>query len=191
LSSYLYGNPESLPISESALLSVNNPYGLSKKLAEESCSFYYNSLAVNTVIIRPFNVYGPGQSTQFLIPMIIEKVNLRKEIEVKDLNPKRDFIFVEDLVNAIIASIKLDTGFHIFNIGSGLSYSVAEIIEHIQRIEGTSLSVKSFAETRPGEILETKADISKAKKILGWSPKWSIESGISQTISIIKNNLKK
>jgi nucleoside-diphosphate-sugar epimerase len=186
LSSYLYGNPDHLPISELATLHVNNPYGLSKKIAEESCSFYFNNFGVNTVILRPFNVYGPGQVTDFLIPMIIDQVMSRKAIKVKDLNPKRDYIYIDDLINAIIDSIKLDNGLYILNIGSGTSYSVAEVIEYIQKIEGTTLSVTSSNEKRPDEIMETKADISKAKEIMGWSPKWSLELGIAQTISVLK-----
>jgi GDP-4-dehydro-6-deoxy-D-mannose reductase len=189
LSSYLYGNPEHLPISESANLYVNNPYGLSKKIAEESCTFYFNNFGVKTVILRPFNVYGPGQSADFLIPIIIDQVISRKSIEVKDLNPKRDYIYIDDLIRAIIDAIELDNGLFIFNLGSGISYSVAEVIECIQRIEGTTLPVKSSGEKRPGEIMETKADISKAKHVMGWSPRWSLELGIAETISEIKKKV--
>ena len=189
LSSYLYGNPDHLPISESANLHVNNPYGLSKKIAEESCTFYFNNVGVSTVILRPFNVYGPGQSADFLIPIIIDQVISRKSIEVKDLNPKRDYIYIDDLIRAIINAIELDNGLFIFNLGSGISYSVAEVIECIQRIEGTTLPVTSSGEKRPGEIMETKADISKAKHVMGWSPRWSLELGIAETISEIKKKV--
>ena len=183
LSSYLYGNPQFLPVSESAPLCVNNPYGLSKKFAEEICSFYYNNFGLNTVVIRPFNVYGPGQSSDFLIPSIIDHVISRKKIKVKDLNPKRDYIYIDDLVDVIIDALNLESGLHIFNVGSGISYSVAEVIECIQKIEGTDLSVTSSCEIRSGEIVETKADISKAKEVMGWFPKWTLEMGITETIS--------
>jgi nucleoside-diphosphate-sugar epimerase len=186
LSSYLYGNPEYLPIPELATLCVNNPYGLSKKIAEECCSFYFNNFGVKTVIFRPFNVYGPGQSSNFLIPILIDQVMSRKAIKVKDLNPKRDYIYIHDLVDAIIDALKLESGLHFFNLGSGISYSVAEVIECIQKIEGTDLSVTSSYEKRPGEIVETIADISKAKQVMGWSPKWTLELGITETISEIK-----
>ena len=74
LSSYLYGNPKILPIPESAPIIANSPYALSKKIAEEVCRYYAESFGVSIIILRPFNVYGPGQSRQFLIPSIINQM---------------------------------------------------------------------------------------------------------------------
>lgn len=178
LSSYLYGNPQSLPIPETAALIATNPYALSKKLAEEACQFYSDRFGINITILRPFNVYGPGQPANFLIPSIVRQVCAGCTIEVKDLEPRRDYVFITDLVDALLKSVKPPNGIDIFNIGSGKSYSVAELIQIAQRIKNTNLEVVSSTERRREEIMDTVADISYANKKLGWQPIVSLEDGI-------------
>ena len=183
LSSYLYGKPEKLPIPESASLKTNNPYALSKKLAEEACGFYANHFGVKTTILRPFNVYGPGQAASFLIPSIIHQMTAGNIIRVEDLEPKRDYIYIDDLVDAIMQSVDLDQPFNIFNVGTGVSYSVAEVIHFIQKIKGTNRIVQSNGQRRLEEVMDTQADITKASKVLGWRPKWSLASGLQKILS--------
>ena len=178
LSSYLYGNPKKVPISENTIVDPTNPYTLSKKIAEDICKFYSEKFRVKTLILRPFNVYGKNQKEIFLIPSIIKQINLLKEINVKDLKPKRDFIYIKDLVEAIIKTLNLEKSFEIINIASGLSYSVEEVISFIQKIKGTNLTIKSSNENRIDEIMDTQADIKKAKKLLDWQPIWTLEKGI-------------
>jgi GDP-4-dehydro-6-deoxy-D-mannose reductase len=182
LSSYLYGNPIKLPISESAPLVANNPYALSKKLAEEVCRFYSDFYGVKVTIFRPFNVYGPGQSEQFLIPSVINQARAGNVIRVKDLQPKRDYIHIEDLVDAIIKAVATPLDFDVFNIGTGVSYSVAELIDIIQHIMGTRLEVQTDGEKRIGEIMDTQADITKASDILEWVPKFSLRTGLEKML---------
>lgn len=182
LSSYLYGNPIKLPISESAPLVANNPYALSKKLAEEVCKFYSDFYGVKITIFRPFNVYGRGQSEQFLIPSIINQARTGKIIRVKDLEPKRDYIHIEDLVDAIIKAVAMPLEFDVFNIGVGVSYSAAELIDIIQNIMGTSLDVQVAGEKRIGEIMDTQADITRALEILDWTPKFSLRTGLEKML---------
>jgi nucleoside-diphosphate-sugar epimerase len=182
ISSYLYGNPSNLPINELAPISIPNPYALSKKAAEDYCRFYAESYKINMVIIRPFNLYGFGQSNNFLIPEIILQVLNGKAIHIKDLEPKRDYIYIKDFIEAIIKCIDFHR-FEIFNIGSGISYSVGEIIQMIQDICETDLPVISAAEKRPAEILDTIADISKARELLHWTPVTSMKEGLSIIIS--------
>ncbi len=187
ISSYLYGNPANLPIDESSPIFTPNPYALSKKIAEDFCTFYADNYHLSTVIIRPFNIYGPGQPTSFLIPMLIKQVLTNKEIKVKDLEPKRDYIYIADLVNAIIKALQL-TNFNIINIGSGTSYSVAEIIGLIQEICGTDYQVFSSGTKRPAEIMDTVAGIIKAAEILHWQPIVSMKAGLLQIVQLEKNS---
>jgi len=182
LSSYLYGNPSKLPIPESSPLVAMNPYTLSKKLAEEVCKFYADIYGVKIIILRPFNVYGSGQSDRFLIPSLINQVRSKNTVSVQNLEPRRDFIYIDDLVDAIIKAMEIQLDFDIFNIGSGVSYSVAELIEIIQNIQGTSAGVKVDGERRIGEVMDTQADITKAFDVLGWSPKYSLYSGLEKML---------
>lgn len=183
LSSYLYGNPVSLPIPETAPLLAQNPYALSKKLAEEVCVFYSENFGINITILRPFNIYGLGQHESFLIPSIIRQIREGKEIRVKDLEPKRDYVYITDVVRAISKALHCKQRFNIFNIASGISHSVEEVINLIQHTMGTNIPVHSDEERRKGEIMNTVADITKAKLLLDWEPKWTLSQGIQQIIS--------
>ena len=182
VSSYLYGDPVSLPICESASLSALNPYAFSKKLAEDVCLFYMDAFGVNPLILRPFNVYGAYQSASFLIPSIVSQVRAGHTIHVKDLEPKRDYVYVKDFVDAISKGIdgRINTG--IFNIGSGVSYSVGELIATIQGVLGTSLPVVSKDQRRPGEIMDSVADIGAACRELGWTPRFSLADGLQDML---------
>jgi len=133
-------------------------------------------------IIRPFNVYGIGQPKDFLIPSLISQIKNSNIIKVKDLEPKRDYVYIDDLITAIISSVNTINGYKIFNIGSGESYSVAELIQTLQKIAGTNLSIESLNERRKDEIMNTVADISKAKLELNWQPKITLYQGLSTLI---------
>ncbi len=182
LSSYLYGVPNAVPISESADLKPNNPYALSKKLAEDTCQFYSSFYDIDVTILRLFNIYGPRQDNRFLIPSIINQVLYKESVQVKDLDPRRDYVYIDDLVNSILYAIESPQRFDIFNIGSGISYSVAEVISLIQQLAGTNLPVYSEAERRAQEVMDTKANIDHIYEVLNWKPKWSLQEGLSAVL---------
>jgi GDP-4-dehydro-6-deoxy-D-mannose reductase len=186
ISSYLYGNAKTQPINEEAPVFTPNPYALSKKTAEEYCRLYADSYGVNVIILRPFNIYGSNQNPSFLIPEIIHQVLNNQSVHVKDLVPKRDYLYIDDFIDAIIQCLALDH-FDTFNIGSGISYSVKEIIDMVQKIAGTNYPVTSSNETRTAEIMDTIADISKAEKILHWKPKTSMLQGLQKAIEAAKS----
>lgn len=178
LSSYLYGNPQTLPIPETARLVATNPYALSKKLSEEVCHFYACKFGLDIVILRPFNVYGSGQRGYFLIPSIIRQASAGEVIRVKDLEPRRDYVFINDLVDVIAKAVDLRNGINVLNVGSGVSNSVAELIQIIQDLKQTHLRVSSSEERRKDEVMNTVADITRVNRALGWAPKWTLIEGI-------------
>lgn len=182
LSSYLYGNPAMLPIAESAQLVATNPYALSKKLAEEACGFYAEHFGVNVTILRAFNVYGPGQPGHFLIPSIVRQLSHGESVRVMDLEPKRDYVYVGDLAEAIELTIERPRRFNVLNIGTGESHSVAEVIDAIQQLKRTNLPVTSAGERRPDEILDCRADISAARREIGWSPRVMLDEGLRRIL---------
>lgn len=179
LSSYLYGNPAKLPISEDHPLSPTNPYALSKDFAEQLCAFYKVANEVDSIILRPFNIYGPGQSSNFLIPSILRQITTEDRISVMSLTPRRDYVYVDDVVSAIVAALAYEGKHRCFNIGYGQSYSVNELISIMQTIWGTNLPILSSDIKRPHEILDTVADISLAENELGWSPQFAMSDGLT------------
>ena len=188
VSAYLYGVPGRLPIAESDPVRPNNPYALTKHLAEQLCRFYGDYRGVPVTVLRLFNVFGPGQRESFLVPTIIKQVRSGNAIRVMDLAPRRDYVFVEDVVDAICRSLQQKQAFQVLNIGSGQSYSVREIIEQIQQAAGTNLPVISLGQERPQEIPDVRADITLARRMLGWEPRWSFSRGIAAIFSAEKTS---
>jgi nucleoside-diphosphate-sugar epimerase len=190
VSSYLYGEPDYLPVDENHPVKSYNPYSHSKVMAESACRFYADQYGVQVSILRPFNAYGPGQSNLFLISEIISKVldPAIPVVEVMDLRPRRDYIYVDDLVNALMLSVQAPKG--IYNIGSGYSKSVEEVIELVLKYTGIIKEYRSKAISRPNEIFDLFADNRKARVELGWSPAVTFEEGIERCILACSSNLR-
>jgi nucleoside-diphosphate-sugar epimerase len=185
MSSYMYGVPEKLPISEQAKISVLNPYALSKYQGEELCEFYGRHYGLSYSIVRLFNLYGVEGNQLTLIEEIVRQISAGKAIQVKDLSPRRDYLYISDLLN-FLELVATDSSNEIYNLGSGISYSVAEVVSICQQVWGTNLEVICEEVNRKNEIPETVCDYSKAQKQLGWSPKISFQEGIK----LMKENLK-
>ncbi|MBA7537051.1 GDP-6-deoxy-D-mannose reductase [subsurface metagenome] len=184
ISAYVYGEPNYLPINEEHPLNGANPYMHSKINAESVCRFYAENYNVPTTIIRPFNLYGPNQSDHFLIPKIIKQVLSEDDvISVFSLSSKRDYIYIDDMIDALIKCLELKSDYQAINIGSGISYSTKEIIDFCQNIAGTNKKVVSENIERKNEILDVVADVSKASEILLWKPHTSIEKGLTNIIN--------
>lgn len=178
VSAYIYGNKVAMPVSEDVSPKPNNPYAMSKYLSEKLCFFYakYKNIKIN--IFRPFNVYGPGQDKRFLIPEIIYQAKKGSSIIVNSLTPKRDYIYIDDLIDGLILGMHHLDGFEIFNLGSGSSISVEEIIAIVKNQMNLDIKYSSRNINRANEINDVIADISKAKEMLSWNPKTSFEQGI-------------
>jgi nucleoside-diphosphate-sugar epimerase len=184
VSSYLYGNPEYLPINESHPLKPHNPYAQSKLICEKLCEGYSRDFYVPVIILRPFNIYGEGQNNSFLIPDIIRQLKEGKVV-LKDPRPKRDFIYISDVVDVILKLIdnKNTEVFNIFNLGSGRSWSVRELVDMILISSGSRTEVVFTNEYRQGEVLNTIADISKISSLLRWAPQIDLDNGLHKLIN--------
>lgn len=180
LSTYLYSSKLRTPIKETDEIDPANPYALSKLLGEQLCSFYAKQFGVEVIILRPFNVFGSGQNMRFLIPSIIYQAMKGDEISVLDTRPARDFVFIEDLLDAVYKSLTTDLRFGIVNVGTGVASTVEQLILSLADVIGRKLSINSSNQERFGEINSTQADISQAKLLLGWQPKWSLSQGLRE-----------
>ena len=177
--SYVYGEPEYLPVDENHPINPTNPYTRSKIIGEELCRGYCEDHDISCVILRPFNIYGPGQNEEFLIPTIFHQLRTENKIVLKDPEPRRDLIYVTDMIDAYLRSLEFqDSKFEIFNIGCGESHSVSEIVNEVLQVSGKEVEVEYVNDRRPNEIMDTVANIDKAKHKLNWSPKIDLRTGL-------------
>jgi UDP-glucose 4-epimerase len=174
-----YGN-NTVPHTEDQPSDCLTPYSVSKVFGENLCRVYYNLYGLETVVLRYFNVYGDRQPTRGryapVMGLFLEQQKYGNPLTiVGDGSQRRDFTNVNDVVEANIlastSSLGPDVLGTVFNIGTGTNYSIQEIANKISKHQ-THLS------DRPGESEETLADIQKARKLFGWTPKHSLESYI-------------
>ena len=200
--SEVYGNYNSIPISEHSLTYAKSPYAATKIAADQIAYSYFSSFELPVAIIRPFNTYGPRQSNRAIIPTIITQVlNNSKLVKLGSLYPTRDFSYIDDTVDGFIAMAKNDKSIgEIINIGSGYEISISNlfniicsIIEKYPKIHQEKMRIRP----KKGEVYRLKADNKKAKKLINWEPKYKnkkgIKDGLIKTIHWFsdKNNLKK
>lgn len=182
LSSYMYGHPQYIPIDEKHPVSAVNPYGQSKLFGEQLCASYTRDFDVRVVSLRLFNLYGPGQDKNFLLAKIIDGAK-NGLVQLDDPTPKRDYIYIDDVLNAItkLALNPNYIGFETYNIGYGKSHSVEEIVDMV-KIYYPQAVVNFTSKKRPNEILDTLCDNEKAKTNLGWYPMVNLQEGIERII---------
>jgi len=182
-SSYVYGPPMYLPVDEKHPINAVNPYAKSKVMGEELCRQYQKDYGVAIVILRIFNPYGPKQRGNFLISTIVSQMQHTGRVVLRDPAPRRDFVFVEDVANAFaMAGLYTGSEFAVFNVASGMSYSVAEVVGKVQNIFGRPFEVTYTGPRRPFEIADCVGCIERGKVELGWEPKTDLDSGLGQTI---------
>lgn len=183
VSAYIYGIPDKIPITEKTKPNPNNPYAHSKHMAEQLCEFYSSVFDMTVTITRLFNVYGKGQSENFIIPFIVNQVLHTDIIAVKDLKPKRDYVYIDDVVNALISTFTYNKKFSVFNVASGKTHSVKEIIDISQNIAGTNKEIRCENVVRKNEIDNIEVDISHTIKELDWYPTTNIKQGLSEMLN--------
>ena len=186
VSTFVYGLPQYLPVDEVHPTAPNNPYSHSKLMGEELCEAYARNHGLNITILRLFNIYGPQQTGNFLIPQILRQLSC-EEVVLGDPSPKRDFLYISDVVDALIAaSTSKANGCNVYNIGSGKSYSASEVADTLVEVyleqTGKSVSIKYTHDNRKSEIADTIANIDKAKKELQWIPQVDLMTGLSMTL---------
>ena len=182
-STYVYGQPRYLPVDESHPIKPGNLYAQSKVIGETLCRQYYEDFGVSVVILRIFNPYGPGQQGNFLIPTILNQLRHQGKVLLRDAAPRRDFIFMQDVVDAFtMAGSYAGSEFAIFNVASGKSYSVSEIVGKIRNMHGRPFEVVYTGPSRPFEIPDCVGGIEGSKRNLGWQAKTDIDNGLRQTV---------
>jgi len=189
--SEVYGTAQYVPIDEKHPLQPQSPYSASKIAADAMAMSFYNSFDLPITIARPFNTYGPRQSARAVIPTIITQIaNGVKEIKLGDLTPTRDFSYVEDTCNGLIAIAEEDaTTGEIINIGSNFEISIANTLNIIKELMQSDVNfIADEQRIRPekSEVFRLWCDNTKLKKLTGFSPQFNIKQGLQKTINWIK-----
>lgn len=179
MSSYVYGQPVYLPIDEQHPTNGTNPYAHSKRAAEMLAEYYAADFGLPVTILRPFNLYGPSQRTRGLIATIVHQAKYNGLIEINDLRPRRDYLYIDDLVDAVLRAVRDPLpGVAIFNLGCGQSHGVQEVIDMVLARRGTPLPVKCREQMRPNEILDCYCSAAKFTQRYHWAPKVRLEEGL-------------
>jgi NAD dependent epimerase/dehydratase len=199
--SEVYGTARFVPITEEHPLQGQSPYSASKIGADQLAYSFYASFKTPVTIIRPFNTYGPRQSSRAVIPTIITQIaNGVKKIKLGSISPTRDFNFVKDTVDGFISAALTNKGLgEVINLGSNFEISVGDTVNLISDIMGKNIEIiTDDIRIRPenSEVERLWADNTKAKTLLDWSPKYGgkdgLRNGLKETIEWFTNqdNLK-
>ena len=188
-----YGTAHYTPIDELHPMQGQSPYSASKISADKLSEAYYNSFETPVITVRPFNTYGPRQSSRAVIPTIISQLLTEKNLSLGDLSPVRDFTYVEDTVDGFInAAIYNKNIGEVINLGYGKAASIGEISKIIMEIMGINKEIISdHSRIRPkdSEVMNLISNNSKAKILINWEPKIDLRTGLMKTIDFISNNL--
>lgn len=186
-SSSVYGNSAKVPFSEDDPPDHPiSPYAISKIAGEKLCWLYNDIYHLKITILRFFSVYGPKGRPDMAPYIFTKKILSNESINIYgDGSQARDFTFIDDIVNGIIKTIEKPFDFEIINLGNSCPVSVSKLIQIIEEAAGKKAKIK-YQPARLGDVEKTFANISKAKKMLGWEPKTKIQKGMNKFIDWLK-----
>ncbi len=186
-SSSVYGNTPKQPKVETMTPHPISPYAISKLAAEEYCLSFYKLYGLETVCLRYFNVFGPRQEPESQYSAVIPKfigylLEGRSPVVYGDGEQSRDFTFISNVVEAtLLACFKSEAAGKILNIATGLGHSLNQFIEILIRLTGNHIK-PVYAKDRPGDVRDSKANITLAKKLLDYQPKVDFQKGLEETV---------
>lgn len=186
-SSHVYGNPKNIPIPESEELKPNSIYATSKIMGEKLCESYAKIYGMDITVLRFFSVFGPKSPPHNILNKIITNALKNNPIVIGNLYPKRDFIYIDDVVKSIEISLNSCKGFDIFNIGNEKSLSIKTICNNIEKIIGKKMTLISDEKLfRKNEIMEIRSQCKKIKSKLKWKSTITVNEGLKKTIEYYK-----
>lgn len=192
--SEVYGTPEQLPIRETHPLKGQSPYSASKIGADKLCESYFCSFETPVVTLRPFNTFGPRQSTRAVLPTILTQLIAgKRRIELGNLDPRRDLTFVKDTVEGFVkAASVVGVEGSVVQLGTNRAVSIGELFETCCRALGMEAEVVQSEERfRPaaGEVMVLQSDYARAEQVLGWQPSTSLEEGLVETANWLSDRI--
>lgn len=195
--SEVYGVPEFLPVNESHRLMPQNPYSISKVAGDLYCQFVFKQYGFRTIVVRPFNHSGPGQSERFVLSSFakqfveIEKGRKEKVISVGNLNVERDFLHVFDVVKAYeLVAMRGEVG-QVYNVCSGRAVKLTEVIEILKNITGIEPEiVLDPSKVRQVDVQSVYGSYDKLFKDTGWRPQYSVQELLKDLVFFWREKLE-
>ncbi len=186
-SSSIYGENQRVPFSEGDLdIQPISPYGATKRAGELLCYSYHHLYGMNIACLRIFTAYGPRQRPEMAIHKFTRLIDQGEKIPVYgDGSSRRDYTYIDDLVDGILGVIRYHKGFEVYNLGESQTTSLKELIRLIEELFGKKANVE-MVEFQPGDVSVTYADISKAERMLKYQPKVKMEEGIKRFVEWYK-----
>ncbi len=194
--SEVYGTPKELPIRETHPLSAQSPYAASKLAADQLALSFHRSYETPVVVVRPFNTYGPRQSTRAVLPTILTQLLAgKKQLELGSLETRRDMTYVSDTVEGLIAGANAANVIgEVIQLGTGKAVSIGEMVTACCKALNVEATVKQDPRRlRPpaSEVQVLLSDPGRAKAELGWQAKVELEDGLRRTAEWLRTHMAK
>ncbi|MBN1973682.1 MAG: SDR family NAD(P)-dependent oxidoreductase [Sedimentisphaerales bacterium] len=186
-SSSVYGNNKKVPFSEDDNVDFPiSPYAATKKAGELFCHTYHHLYGIGMTCLRFFTVYGPRQRPDLAIHKFTSLIEQGKPIPVfGDGSMKRDFTYIDDIIDGVVSSIEKCSGYHIYNLGESRPITVNNLVAEIEKALGKKAIIQHLP-MQPGDVDCTYADVSKAAKDLGYNPKTEIKIGLAKFVEWLR-----
>jgi len=187
-SSSVYGNNKKIPFSESDPVDHPvSPYAASKKAAELLCHTYSHLYGFDVFCMRFFTVYGPRQRPEMAIHQFVRKILEGRPITLYgDGSSRRDYTYIDDIIQGLLHSIPALRGYEIINLGESQTYSLIETIRLIESVTGRQ-AILDWQPMQAGDVEATCADISKAQRLIGYRPTFSLQAGLERFVEWIQH----
>lgn len=193
--SEVYGTAQYIPMDEKHPLQAQSPYAASKIAADKLAESYHLSYDLPIATLRPFNTFGPRQSLRAVIPTIISQALKDLRIQLGNIRPRRDFLYVKDTVHGFLSLGQCDQAIgRVVSIGTGRDIAIKELAEKILGLMGKqSLLEVEDRRIRPekSEVMRLLSNTSLAHELFGWTPRYVLEDGLKETIDWYRENLSR
>lgn len=190
-SAEVYGSPSAERVDENQPFQPCSPYGAAKAAAEIFVATMSRLSNVKSAILRPFSVYGPRQASESLVGTILHQALQEKCVQLNDLRPVRDYCYVGDLAEAVALACITDESCGVFNIASGEGTSVAQMAKLILGICHRDNLIQQKDQPAPpqeAEIFRLVANTERARNVLGWEPRTTLEDGLGETVAWMRRS---
>lgn len=181
----VYGQPQTLPIGEDHPTNPQEPYGASKLAGDRLGHAYYRTYGLPVVVARVFNTFGPRQPEHNVVPTVLRQALAGETVELGNLAPSRDFLYVKDAVDALWCVLERGNAGEVYNVASGEDITIGAFAERIVEAAGVEVEIVSVEERRRAEGIEIPRHVGDTEKLraLGWTPSYSLEEALEETIN--------